>query len=81
MPKTFTAILAEHITRQAGLPCEEAKEGSVLTPGKAILAAGDYHMLFERKGTQVVTHLDQGAPENFCRPAVDPKAAQPDDDL
>ena len=24
MPKTFTAILAEHITRQAGLPCEEA---------------------------------------------------------
>lgn len=72
MPKTFTSILAEHITRQTGLPCEEAKEGSVLAPGKAILAAGDYHMLFERKGVQVITHLDQGAPENFCRPAVDP---------
>lgn len=72
MPKTFTTILADHITRQTGLPCDEAKPGSVLTPGRALLAAGDYHMLFEKVGTEVRTRLDQGPPENFCRPAVDP---------
>lgn len=72
MPKTFTTILADHISKQTGLPCEEAKDGSVLTPGRALLAAGDYHMLLERRGTDIVTRLDQGPPENFCRPAVDP---------
>lgn len=72
MPKTFTTILADHISRQTGLPCSEAKDGDVLTPGKALLAPGDYHMLFVREGSEVRVRLDQGAPENFCRPAVDP---------
>lgn len=72
MPKTFTTILADHITKQTGLPCEEVKDGAVLTPGRALLAAGDYHMLFERQGASIVAKLDQGPPENFCRPAVDP---------
>jgi two-component system chemotaxis response regulator CheB len=72
MPKTFTTILADHITRQTGLPCSEAKDGDVLLAGRAWLAPGDYHMLFVREGSQVKVRLDQGAPENFCRPAVDP---------
>ncbi len=72
MPKTFTTILADHITKQTGLPCDEAKDGAMLTPGRAILAAGDNHLLFEKKPHGLVAKLDQGAPENFCRPAVDP---------
>jgi two-component system chemotaxis response regulator CheB len=44
----------------------------VLTPGKALVAPGDFHMLFEKHGTEVRVKLNQGAPENFCRPAVDP---------
>lgn len=72
MPKTFTTILADHITKQTGLPCDEAKDGSVLTPGRALLAPGDYHMLFMRENTQVKVRLTQDPPENFCRPAVDP---------
>ncbi len=72
MPKTFTTILADHITRQTGVPCEEAKDGSVLTPGKALLAPGDFHLLFTRTASGVVARLDSGPQENFCRPAVDP---------
>lgn len=72
MPRTFTTILAEHISRQTGLPCAEAKDGDALVPGKAVLAPGDFHMLFERKGTEVRIRLTQDPPENFCRPAVDP---------
>ena len=72
MPKAFTTILADHISRQTGVPCLEAKTGDVLEAGRAYLAPGDYHLLFERKGEQVVTILDQGPPESFCRPAVDP---------
>lgn len=72
MPKTFTTILADHITKQTGLPCDEAAPGSILTPGRALLAAGDFHMLFDKQGNNIVARLDQGPPENFCRPAVDP---------
>jgi two-component system, chemotaxis family, protein-glutamate methylesterase/glutaminase len=72
MPKTFTTILADHITKQTGLPCDEAKDGSVLEPGRALLAPGDYHLLFVRDGARVKARLTQDPPENYCRPAVDP---------
>ena len=72
MPATFTSILAEHITRMTGWPCAEAKNGDVLEAGKILLAPGDFHMTVVQKGPQRVIALNQDAPENFCRPAVDP---------
>jgi two-component system chemotaxis response regulator CheB len=72
MPATFTTILAEHITRQCGLPCAEAKEGEAIVEGRAYVAPGDYHMLVvSRNGAPALT-LSKDPPENFCRPAVDP---------
>ena len=72
MPATFTAILAEHISRTAGIPCCEGKDGDVLKPNQIYLAPGGKHMLVEAKGAQVVVKLDDGPQENFCKPAVDP---------
>lgn len=72
MPATFTSILAEHITRMSGWPCEEAKDGDLIEAGKILLAPGDYHMIVTQKGAQRVVKLTQDPPENFCRPAVDP---------
>lgn len=72
MPATFTAILAEHITRMTGWPCSEAKNGDLIETGKILLAPGDYHMVVTQKGPQRIVTLNQDAPENFCRPAVDP---------
>lgn len=72
MPATFTAILAEHITRMTGWPCSEAKDGDVIETGKILLAPGDYHMIVSLNGPQRVVKLTQDPPENFCRPAVDP---------
>jgi two-component system chemotaxis response regulator CheB len=72
MPATFTTILAEHINRLAGLTAKEAESGEPLKPGVVYIAPGDYHMLVESKGTSRVLTLNQAAPENFCRPAVDP---------
>jgi two-component system chemotaxis response regulator CheB len=72
MPKTFTAILADHITRLGGIPCAEAKDGEPLAPGRALLAPGDRHLLVEARGEALVARLSDAAPENFCRPAVDP---------
>ncbi|MBL6928604.1 MAG: chemotaxis response regulator protein-glutamate methylesterase [Rhodospirillales bacterium] len=72
MPATFTAVLAEHITRSTSLTCAEAIDGERVVPGRVYLAPGGFHMVVERKGVSTVVRLDSGPQENFCRPAVDP---------
>jgi two-component system chemotaxis response regulator CheB len=72
MPATFTKILAQHITQQTGLPCSEGEDGMRLEAGKAYLAPGGFHMLFETDAIGPKIKIDDGPPENFCKPAVDP---------
>lgn len=73
MPPTFTALLAQHITSNTGLPCVEADEGTPLLAGRAHLARGGKHMLLKKNDTgQIVLTLNDGPAENFCKPAVDP---------
>jgi two-component system chemotaxis response regulator CheB len=72
MPATFTAVLADHIARTTGLACAEAKDGEAVAAGRAYLAPGNFHLVVERKGAQLVVRLDSGPPENYCRPSVDP---------
>ena len=72
MPATFTTILAEHISRSTGFVCAEGKDGETVQPERVYLAPGGKHMLVEAQGPKVVIRLDDGPPENFCKPAVDP---------
>ena len=72
MPPTFTKILAEHITKHAGVPAVEAEEGMKLEPGRVHVARGGQHMLIRASGTDRIITLDDGPMENFCKPAVDP---------
>jgi two-component system chemotaxis response regulator CheB len=72
MPATFTTILAEHIARASGIKCAEAQDGEPIVGGRIYLAPGDYHMLVEGASPKRTIRLNQGPPENFCRPAVDP---------
>jgi two-component system, chemotaxis family, protein-glutamate methylesterase/glutaminase len=72
MPATFTTILAEHIQRVAGRPAVEAVDGSPIERSHIYIAPGDFHMLVESEGAQRRIRLSKAAPENFCRPSVDP---------
>jgi two-component system chemotaxis response regulator CheB len=72
MPPSFTTILAEHINKQCGVNCTEAKDGEVLRPGNYYIAPGDFHMLISQKPEGPTVRLVKDSPENFCRPAVDP---------
>ncbi len=72
MPKTFTALLAEHLTKAVGLECREATHGEILEAGKVYIAPGDYHMSFATNEGQVMTVISQTEQINFCRPSVDP---------
>ncbi|WP_231889403.1 CheB methylesterase domain-containing protein, partial [Tistrella mobilis] len=72
MPATFTTILAEHLARASGLPCVEAEDGMPVKAGRIHVARGDWHMVPTEAAGGAVIRINQDAPENFCRPAVDP---------
>jgi two-component system chemotaxis response regulator CheB len=72
MPATFMPILAEHITRLGAMPCAVAFDAEPLLAGRIHLAPGDRHLHVRKTATGLRAHLDDGPPENWCRPAVDP---------
>ena len=71
MPPIFTSHLAERLNSLSALRVREGIAGSILEPGHAWLAPGDYHMSLTRTSASIKIKLDQAAEENSCRPAVD----------
>jgi len=71
MPKMFTRLLAERLDSKCALSVAEAVAGESVVPGRVLVAPGDFHLRLRRTATGVVTVIDQGTPENYCRPAVD----------
>jgi two-component system, chemotaxis family, protein-glutamate methylesterase/glutaminase len=72
MPPVFTRQFAQRLDRLSQLRVVEAADGSPLLPGTAHLAPGDHHLVVRGGQRGLHTGLNQGPPENFCRPAVDP---------
>jgi len=76
MPPVFTRQFAQRLDRLSPLRVVEAADGSPLVPGTVHLAPGDHHLVVRTQGrgpaAALYTGLNQGPPENFCRPAVDP---------
>jgi two-component system chemotaxis response regulator CheB len=71
MPPVFTKMFAERLNRICALEVVEAAGDESVQPGTVYIAPGDFHLEIVRSGTSVVTKLQTGPPENFCRPAVD----------
>ncbi len=72
MPKAFTGILAEHLSKVANVRCGEGVDGEPLEAGRIYVAPGDYHMFIVKSGSGCVIRLNQDPPENYCRPSVEP---------
>ncbi|TIC79017.1 chemotaxis response regulator protein-glutamate methylesterase [Nocardioides sp. GY 10127] len=71
MPPVFTKAFADRLDQKVPLHVRESAGGERVAPGTVDLAPGDYHLRLRRNGDVVTTVLDQAAPENYCRPAVD----------
>lgn len=72
MPPLFSRLLAERLDTKSALRIREAAPGMRLEAGDVMIAPGDHHMSLRQSvsgGVEVV--IDQGPPENSCRPAVD----------
>jgi two-component system chemotaxis response regulator CheB len=72
MPPTFTAILAEHLSRAANRPAHEGVHGETIRPGVLYVAPGGKHMRLERGVAAATIALNDAPPVHFCKPAVDP---------
>lgn len=72
MPPIFTRLLAQQLDQKCALRVVEAEAGMAIEPGTVYVAPGDHHMVAERGAAGPRIALHQGAPENSCRPAVDP---------
>ncbi|MBL8713304.1 MAG: chemotaxis-specific protein-glutamate methyltransferase CheB [Alphaproteobacteria bacterium] len=71
MMEMFITILARQITQETGIECIEGSDGLLLEPGRIYLAAGGRHMVLKKSGHRVTIGLNDGPPENFCKPSVD----------
>lgn len=74
MPPVFTRQFADRLDAKCALRVSEAVAGEPVAAGRVLVAPGDFHLRFRRsysRPTEVVTALDRGTPENYCRPAVD----------
>jgi two-component system chemotaxis response regulator CheB len=72
MPPIFTRLLAERLASQSEIPVAEGVAGLTLTPGRAWIAPGNFHMTVAHAGLNRRMDLNQNSPEHSCRPAVDP---------
>jgi two-component system chemotaxis response regulator CheB len=68
MPPFFTRLLAERLGTKSAVAVGEGSPGAALTPGRALIAPGDFHMAVDADRR---VRLHQGAAENSCRPAAD----------
>jgi two-component system chemotaxis response regulator CheB len=71
MPPIFTRLLAERLATRSAISVEEGSASTILSPGHAWIAPGNFHMKVVRAGMAWRLNLSQGPPENSCRPAVD----------
>jgi two-component system chemotaxis response regulator CheB len=74
MPELFTRLLAERLNGRCRLAVREAAEGDPVRAGTIYIARGNWHMevlAAASGGSPATLRINQGPPENHCRPAVD----------
>ncbi|MFZ0305345.1 MAG: chemotaxis response regulator protein-glutamate methylesterase [Terracidiphilus sp.] len=74
MPELFTRLMAERLNGRCALRVHEATEGEPIGRGKIAIARGNWHLELRPPASAsaaATLHLQQGPPENHCRPAVD----------
>ncbi|MDX2010844.1 MAG: chemotaxis protein CheB [Myxococcaceae bacterium] len=71
MPALHIPYMTELLAAQSGRKVNVAAEGQVLMRGHAYVAVGK-HLTVARSGDRLSLKYVDGAPEHFCKPAVDP---------
>ncbi|MDD5156506.1 chemotaxis response regulator protein-glutamate methylesterase [Sulfurimonas sp.] len=71
MPANFTGPFAERLNSVCAMEIREARNGDSITPGVALIAPGDYHMVVRRSGSRYYVEIGTGDKVSGHRPSVD----------
>jgi two-component system chemotaxis response regulator CheB len=71
MPEHFTRSFADRLNSLCAIEVKEAVDGETVSPGKAIIAAGNYHLLLDRSGAVYQARVKSGPLVSRHRPSVD----------
>ena len=71
IPPIFSKAFAERLSNVCAFPVREAQDKDLLTPGMALVAPGDYHMMATFKAGHYSITLRQSPPVQHVRPSVD----------
>src|SRR5262249_43293452 len=71
MPSVFTWAFATHLDRDCAIAVKEAEDGDRVTPGCALIAPGNRHLVLKTQGSHYVARLEDGPHVNYHRPSVD----------
>jgi two-component system, chemotaxis family, protein-glutamate methylesterase/glutaminase len=71
MPANFTTAFAERLNQICKIEVKEAEDGDSVINGRALIAPGNFHMLFRRNGAKYYVNVKDGPLVHHQRPAVD----------
>jgi two-component system chemotaxis response regulator CheB len=71
MPANFTTAFADRLNSLCQVTVKEAEDNDSVTPGTALIAPGNYHMLLRRSGARYYVEVKDGPRVHHQRPAVD----------
>lgn len=71
IPPVFSRAFAARLNAGCELEVKEAADGDVLTPGMALVAPGDFHLLLRRSGGRYWVVVKSGPRVCYQRPSVD----------
>ncbi|MBN1980158.1 MAG: chemotaxis response regulator protein-glutamate methylesterase [Chitinivibrionales bacterium] len=71
MPEKFTKSFADRLNNLCSIQVREACNGDTITPGLALIAPGNYHMVVNRSGARYYVEIKNGPTVYNQRPSVD----------
>lgn len=71
MPANFTTAFAARLNDLSQISVKEAEDNDSVTPGTALLAPGNFHMILRRSGGRYYVEVKTGPMVHHQRPAVD----------
>jgi two-component system chemotaxis response regulator CheB len=71
MPELFTKSFADRLNGLCRISVKEGRDGEAVTPGKAIIAPGNRHILLGKSGAKYFVEINDGPLVNRHRPSVD----------
>ena len=70
MPEFFTKSFADRLDQTCPVDVVEAQDGDSITPGKVLIAPGNYHTLMRRSGARYYVKVKKGPLVGRHRPSI-----------